>query len=87
MNKCHFYIHSKTISDGYECFFLEIVTTIFKIHAYHAIDFKVAMEESWFYPTLIEQIIIIPKPELRGFCGDSLTKPPFGVTNRRERSL
>ncbi len=48
MNKCHFYIHSKTISDGYECFFLEIVTTNFKIHAYHAIDFKVAMEESCF---------------------------------------
>ena len=25
--------------------------------------------------------IIIPKPELRGFWGDSLTKPPFGVTS------
>ena len=34
------------------------------------------------------QIIIIPKPELRGFGGDgTLTKPPFGVTNRREKSL
>ena len=30
------------------------------------------------------QITIIPKPELRGFGRDSLTKPPFGVTNRRE---
>ena len=29
------------------------------------------------------QITIIPKPELRGFWGDSLTKPPFKVTNRR----
>ena len=29
------------------------------------------------------QITIIPKPELSGFLGDSLTKPPFGVTNRR----
>ena len=27
------------------------------------------------------QIPIIPKPELRGFWGDSLTKPPFGVTS------
>ena len=27
------------------------------------------------------QISIIPKPELRGFWGDSLTKPPFGVTS------
>ena len=27
------------------------------------------------------QITIIPKPELRGFWGDSLTKPPFGVTS------
>ena len=27
------------------------------------------------------QITIIPKPELRGFLGDSLTKPPFGVTS------
>ena len=27
------------------------------------------------------QITIIPKPELRGFGGDSLTKPPFGVTS------
>ena len=25
------------------------------------------------------QISIIPKPELRGFLGDSLTKPPFGL--------
>ena len=24
---------------------------------------------------------IIPKPELRGFGGDSLTKPPLGVTS------
>ena len=29
------------------------------------------------------QISIIPKPELRGFGEDSLTKPHFGVTNRR----
>ena len=27
------------------------------------------------------QISIIPKPELRGFWWDSLTKPPFGVTS------
>ena len=27
------------------------------------------------------QITIIPKPQLRGFGGDSLTKPPFGVTS------
>ena len=27
------------------------------------------------------QISIIPKPELRGFGGDSVTKPPFGVTS------
>ena len=27
------------------------------------------------------QITIIPKPELRGFWGDSLTKLPFGVTS------
>ena len=27
------------------------------------------------------RITIIPKPELRGFGGDSLTKPPFGVTS------
>ncbi len=27
------------------------------------------------------QISIIPKPELRGFWGDSLTKPQFKVTS------
>ena len=27
------------------------------------------------------QITLIPKPELRRFWGDSLTKPPFGVTS------
>ena len=27
------------------------------------------------------QITIIPKPDLRGFWKDSLTKPPFGVTS------
>ena len=27
------------------------------------------------------QITIIPKPELRGFGGYSLTKPPFGMTS------
>ena len=27
------------------------------------------------------QISIIPKAELRGFGGDSLTKPPFKVTS------
>ena len=27
------------------------------------------------------QISILPKPELRGFWGDSLTKPPFRVTS------
>ena len=27
------------------------------------------------------QITIIPKPELRGFFGDSHTKPPFKVTS------
>ena len=31
------------------------------------------------------QITIIHKPELRAVFWDSLTKPPFGVTNRRER--
>ena len=31
--------------------------------------------------TTTGQITIIPKPELRGFWGDSLTKPPFGVTS------
>ena len=29
----------------------------------------------------LRQISIIPKPELRGFWGDSLTKPPFKVTS------
>ncbi len=29
------------------------------------------------------QTNILPKPELRAFWGDSLTKPPFGVTNQR----
>ena len=33
-----------------------------------------------FHP-LTGQISIIPKPELRGFWGDSLTKPPFKVTS------
>ena len=37
----------------------------------------------WFSGTVSGQITIIPKPELRGFGGNSLTKPPFGVTNRR----
>ena len=32
------------------------------------------------------QISIIPKPELRGFWGSSLIKPPFRVTTR-ETSL
>ena len=32
------------------------------------------------------QISIIPKPELGGFWGSSLIKPPFRVTNRRETS-
>ena len=27
------------------------------------------------------QIPIVPKPELRALLGDSLTKPPFGVTS------
>ena len=27
------------------------------------------------------KITIIPKPELRGFWGESLSKPPFGVTS------
>ena len=27
------------------------------------------------------QMTIIPKPELRGFWGDSPTEPPFGVTS------
>ncbi len=31
--------------------------------------------------TISGQITIIPKPELRAFWGDSLTKPPFGVTS------
>ena len=30
------------------------------------------------------QISIIPKPELRGFWGSSLIKPPFRVTTRRD---
>ena len=29
----------------------------------------------------LHQITIIPKPELRVFWGDSLTKPHFGVTS------
>ena len=33
------------------------------------------------YYRLSGQITIIPKPELRGFWGDSLTGPPFGVTS------
>ena len=34
------------------------------------------------------QITIFPKPELRGFGGGfPYFSPPFGVTNRRERSL
>ena len=32
-------------------------------------------------PKISGQITIIPKPEVRGFWGDSLTKPPFGVTS------
>ena len=31
--------------------------------------------------TVYWKITITPKPELRGFWGDSLTKPPFGVTS------
>ena len=33
------------------------------------------------WPKTSRQVTIIPKPELRGFGGDSLTKPPFGVTS------
>ena len=36
------------------------------------------MEES---SPISRQSSIIPKPELRGFGGDSLTKPPFKVTS------
>ena len=36
---------------------------------------------------LAGQFSIFPKPELRGVWWDSLAKPPFGVTTRRERSL
>ena len=35
----------------------------------------------WSSHLLSGQITIIPTPELRGFWGDSLTKPPFGVTS------
>ena len=35
----------------------------------------------YIYIYISGQITIIPKPELRGFWGDSLTKPPFGVTS------
>ena len=34
-----------------------------------------------FNPKRSGQISIIPKPELRGFWGSSLTKPPFRVTS------
>ena len=36
-----------------------------------------------FFPTtyISGQITIIPKPELRAFWGEFLTKPPFGVTS------
>ena len=33
------------------------------------------------YTSIPRQTIIIPKPELRGFRGKSLTKRPFGVTS------
>ena len=33
------------------------------------------------WPKTSRQVTTIPKPELRGFGGDSLTKPPFGVTS------
>ena len=33
------------------------------------------------YVDISGQISIVPKPELRGFGGDSLTKPPFKVTS------
>ena len=36
---------------------------------------------TWLSKILSGQITIIPKPELRGFGGDSLTKPPFKVTS------
>ena len=36
----------------------------------------------WVYKLLLSgQISIIPKPELRGFGGSSLIKPPFRVTS------
>ena len=39
-------------------------------------------EDFNFYKRYVSgQITIIPKPELSGFFGDSLTKPPFGVTS------
>ena len=45
--------------------------------------------DGWDYLTVIRiktsiqsgQISIIPRPELKGFWGDSLTKPPFKVTS------
>ena len=37
---------------------------------------------SWvFYGIIWANFCIIPKPELRGFWGDSLTKPPFKMTS------
>ena len=48
----------------------------------HSYNFLLAMEMGGlFFFTRSGQITIIPKPELRGFWGDSPTKPPFGVTS------
>ena len=41
---------------------------------------KSRVKTGWFH-IISGQTTIIPKPELRGFWGDSLTKPPFGVTS------
>ena len=51
---------------------------------YHGLGgFSVCCKDATLSHTMLSrQITIIPKPELRGFWGDSLTKPPFGVTNR-----
>ena len=55
---------------------------IFWIHSAH-LDFSKTGSSPNKYLGKLYSISIIPKPELRGFWGDSLTKPPFKVTNRR----
>ena len=46
-----------------------------------AICFCLSGFQSTGFKHISGQITIIPKPELRGFWGGSLTKPPFGVSS------